>query len=135
MSSKPLSAAEKSLLQKGPTFAITPTTPPIIDYIAANKHICKTLGENAPTIKTDSVEYCTKVKNVLTNYSKRSKLIKSNITKEEKEVLHNLKKDDNYMILTADKGVELIIMDKDTYKEKCVTLLSEQRVYTRVQGH
>ena len=53
-----------------------------------------------------------------------SKLPKSNITKEERETLHNLKKDSNCIVLTTDKGVLLVIMNKDTYKEKYKTLLS-----------
>ena len=103
--------------------------PTIIDYIAATKHICDTLGENTPTIKTECGEYYTKVKNVLTNYSNWSKLPKSNITKDERDALHNLKKDSFYMVLTADKGVALVVIDKDTYIGKCMTLLSDHRVY------
>ena len=55
--------------------------------------------------------------------------IKSSITKEGREALHNLKKDNNHMILTADKGVALVVVDKDMYIEKCMTLLSDQGVY------
>ena len=33
------------------------------------------------------------------------------------------------MVLTADKGVALVVMDKDTYIEKYMTLLSDHRVY------
>ena len=32
-------------------------------------------------------------------------------------------------VLTADKGVALVIMDKDTYVEKCMTLLNDHKVY------
>ena len=39
--------------------------PPIIDYIAATKHICDSLGENTPSIKTEYGKYNTKVNNVL----------------------------------------------------------------------
>ena len=33
------------------------------------------------------------------------------------------------MVLTEDKGVALVVMDKDTYMEKCMTLLSDHKVY------
>ena len=33
------------------------------------------------------------------------------------------------MVLTADKRVALMVMDKNTYVEKCMTLLSDHRVY------
>ena len=68
-------------------------------------------------------------KNVLANHSNKLKATKSNITKEERVALYNLKKDNYYMILTADKGVSLVIMDKDMYIEKCMILLSDQNVY------
>ena len=51
------------------------------------------------------------------------------MTKEERQALHNLKKDNNCMILTADKGVALVVMDKDMYIEKCMTLPSDQNIY------
>ena len=35
------------------------------------------------------------------------------------EALHNLKKDNNHVVLSADKGVVLVVMDKDTYIKKC----------------
>ena len=65
---------------------------------------------------------------MLTNYSIGSKLPKSNITKYERGAVHNLR-DSNCMVLTAYEGVGIVIMDKDTYIEKCMTLLSEHRVY------
>ena len=87
------------------------------------------MGKNTPTIKTDCVKYCTKVKNVFTNYSNKSKMQIFNITKDKREALHNLKKDNSCLILTVDKRVALVVMDKDTYISKCMTVLSDQRVY------
>ena len=51
-----------------------------------------------------------------------SKLQKSNISKDEREALHSLRKDSNCMVLVADKGTALVVMDKDTYIEKCMTI-------------
>ena len=58
-----------------------------------------------------------------------SKLPKSNISKDERVALHSLRKDSNHMVLTSDKRVDLVVMDKDTCIEKCMTLLSDHRVY------
>ena len=66
---------------------------------------------------------------MLTNYSKKSKLPKSHISKDEREALHSLRKGSNHMALSADKGVPLVVMDKDTYIEKIFTLLSDHTVY------
>ena len=35
------------------------------------------------------------------------------------------------MVLTADKGIALVVMDKDTFIEKCMTLLSDHRIYQK----
>ena len=50
---------------------------------------------------------------------------KNNITKEEKKALAELKKDTNRTILTADKGVSLVVMNKEDYKEKALELLDQ----------
>ena len=75
------------------------------------------------------MEYYVKVKDVLTKFTKKPKPIASNITKEERKSLHILKKDDSYRVLSADKGVALVVMDKDMYTEKHMALLSDQEVY------
>ena len=70
-----------------------------------------------------------KVKNGLTNYSKCLNLQNSTVSKDEREVLHSLREDRNFVVLTADKGVALVVTDKDTCIEKCMTLFSDHRVY------
>ena len=71
---------------------------------------------------------------MLNNYRKKPKLSKSNISKDEMEALCILRKDSNCMGLTADRWVALVVMDKDTYIEKCMTLLSDHRVYLECRG-
>ena len=53
----------------------------------------------------------------------------SNITKQEVQVLAELKKDKSGVILTADKGVAIVIMDKEDYQEKAKALLEDQGTY------
>ena len=48
----------------------------------------------------------------------------SNITNEEFQALKELKEDKSRMILTADKGVALVIMDKKDYIQKAEELLN-----------
>ena len=96
-------------------FALTPTSPSIIDYTAAIKHIHDALSENTPTIETECGKYYSNVKNVLANYSKKSILPKFNISKDERGALCSLRNTSNCMVLTADKGVALVVMDKHIY--------------------
>ena len=50
----------------------------------------------------------------------------SNITKQEVQALVELKKDQSRVILTADKGVAIVIMDKEDFQEKAKALLEDQ---------
>ena len=53
----------------------------------------------------------------------------NNITKQEIQVLAELKRDQSRVILTADKGVAIVIMDKQDYQEKAKALLEDQGTY------
>ena len=85
------------------------------DYITGTKLICDSNEENCLLQKIDSPEYNAKVNEVLTKLTTKPKPIFSNFTKDERKALHNLRKDGNYIVLTADKGVALIIINKDMY--------------------
>ena len=50
---------------------------------------------------------------------------KYNLTREEQKALEELKKDKNRMILTADKGVSLVVIDKEEYIRKAEELLRQ----------
>ena len=44
---------------------------------------------------------------------RRAKVPKANITKQERIGLSQLKKDKDRVILTADKGVDMLVMDRE----------------------
>ena len=56
---------------------------------------------------------------------KKVQLPRSNITKEEREALTELKNDNNRMILTDDKGVSIVVMDRDEYIKKAEELFCQ----------
>ena len=53
-----------------------------------------------------------------------------NINKEEKEAIKTLREDSSCMVLTADKGVALVVMDKSQYIDKCMALLDDTSLQT-----
>ena len=69
-----------------------------------------------------------KTKEVL-QHSKDKKGHTHNITKEEWEAIKTLREDTSRVILTADKGVALVVMDKSQYIDKCMALLDDTKVY------
>ena len=56
---------------------------------------------------------------------KKAKTHRQNITKEEQKAIGELKRDNNRLILTADKGVSLVVMDKEDYVQKAKELLDQ----------
>ena len=115
MSKIPFMEAQENLLTHGPNFAITPKSPPIGEYIAVVEQACQNMAQG------EAEELRAEVKAVL----KKSQPPKANITKEEQKAMIELKKDTNRVILTADKGTCLVVMDKEEYINKAQDLLKE----------
>ena len=112
---KPLSADEERLLAHGPNFAIVPKDPPIIQYMAAIENACTKLEEG------QADEFRVQVKAAIQKIQKP----KPNITRGERKAIAELKKDPSRMVLTADKGVALVVMNTEDYKKEAEELLNQ----------
>ena len=55
--------------------------------------------------------------------TKEDQITKSNIIKEESKALRELREDKKRMVLTPDKGVAMMVMDRKEYMEKVEDLL------------
>ena len=113
ISTTPLTQVQEKLLSHGPNFVIVPKEPPTPEYIAAIEKACLKL----PTGKAEELRG--EVKAILkkkTNY-------KPNITKEEHWAIKELRSDNTRMVLIADKGVSMVVMDKEDYNTKSEELL------------
>ena len=126
LSSKPLSNGEQSLLQKGSKFAVSSSKVPLTEYIAVTKRICDELSGN--TVVKDCTEIYHKTKEVLQHF-KEKKGPTCNTTKEEWEAIKTLRKNSSHVVLTVDKGVALVVMDKSQYIDKCMAILHDTKVY------
>ena len=86
---------------------------PSADYITAVESICNKLKEQeAQELRADV--------NVLL---RRVNTPKPNLTKQERKGLVQLKKDKDRLVLTTDKGVAMVVMDKEDYIYKAEELL------------
>ena len=121
---KELTSEEKSLLQKGPKFAVTPATIPIKEYISTTTVVALQAGEPNAVHCSGLYHDVSRILNTYTN-----KPIHTNITKGEHLALESLRKDKDHIIVTADKGVALVVMDKAEYITKCEVLLQDNSVY------
>ena len=92
---------------------IKPMWPPVEEYIAAIEKACPKLEQGGvDELRVDVKKVLKKAQNV-----PRSP---SNITREEIKALHELRKDKDRIILTTDKGVALLVMNKADYISKCL---------------
>ena len=122
LSSKPLTPAQRSLLAKGPNFAVTPRHPPKLEYITAIEAACTKLSQQ------DAEELRADINQVL----RSSHPPKPNLTKAQKSAIRELKRDRDCIVLRADKGVAMVIMDRQDYISKANNLLS-QNTYKTIQ--
>ena len=65
---------------------------------------------------------------------RRSHTPKPNLTREERRGLAQLKKDKDRLFLTADKGVALVVMDKEDYIQKAEVLLAQLAYKSKDRG-
>ena len=64
---------------------------------------------------------------------KHSHNSRKNFTKEEPQALAELRRDHSRVILTADKGVALVVMDRHEYTNKAQNLLEEWGTYKEIK--
>ena len=122
LSSKPLTPALRSVLAKGPNFAVTPRHPPNLEYTTAIEAACTKLSQQ------DAEELRANINWVL----RSSHPPKPNLTKAQNLAIRELKRDKDHIVLTADKGVAMVIMDRQDYISKANKLLS-QNTYKTIQ--
>ena len=109
-----LTQVQRSLLEKGPNFAISPNNIPNLDYITAIETVCSKLKED------NMAELRGEINGIL----KKGNIPKPNLNKEERIVLNQLRKDKDRVILTADKGIAMVVLDKEDYNNKARKLLN-----------
>ena len=114
-SSKLLTKAQEIHLAYGPNFAMVLRSPPVTEYVAVIEQACSKLQQG------EAEELRGEVKTII----KKAHNSPPNITKEERKAITELKKDPTRMILTADKGVSLVVMDTEEYNKKAEELLQQ----------
>ena len=115
LSSIPLTKEQESLLLHGPNFAISPKKPPLGEYILNIEKACQSLDTNM------AEELRSEVYRVL----RKPHHPKPNLKKDEIIALKQLKADKNCMVLTANKGVALVVIDTVDYIKKAKEILVE----------
>ena len=117
LSSKELSALERSGLEKGLKFAIAPRKIPTAEIVAAVEESISQLDDDRRHLVRAEVS------------SRRAKPPPKNIQKDVFNALIALKKDPDRLVLSADKGNCVVVMDKQQYHDKALSLLNDKSTY------
>ena len=115
LSKSNLMEGQRSVLAKGPNFSIAHRNIPSLDFITTMESISPKLKEE------ENMELRVNINSLL----RKAQLPKLNLTKQERLGLAQLKKDKDRLILTADKGVTMVVLDKEDYITKAESLLSQ----------
>ena len=94
---------------------VTPRQPPNIEYITAIEAACTKLSQQ------DAEEHMADINRVL----RSSHPPKPNLTKAQNSALRELKRDSDRIVLTADKRVAMVVMDRQDYITKANQLLNQ----------
>ena len=94
---------------------MVPRSSPDGEYIAPIEHVCNQLQQGK------AKELRGEIKSVM----KKIQAPKYNITSEERKAIEELRRDKTRIILTADKGVSMVVMDRDEYNKKAEELLHQ----------
>ena len=123
ISKRVLSKDEINLLRKGGGFAVSPREIPHIEYITATESACRNLAPGeALNLRHEIIEELSK-----------AKAPPSNLTANEWKVLKGLRDDEEIMVLPADKGKCLVVMDRDEYIRKMEEKLADETTYKRIK--
>ena len=94
-----------------------PPNPPYQEYITAIELACQSLNTNeAEELRAD-----------IYRAFRHSHPPKHNLSKEEWKALKQLKTDKDHIVLIADKGVALVVMDRQEYIKKARALFGRHQ--------
>ena len=119
LTNTPLTDVQEKVLAHSPNFAMVANDPPIGKYIAQIERMCQKMKQG------EVEELRGQIKLILKNITPP----KPNISKEEAKAIKELRRDQEKVILTADKGVSMVVMEKKEYIKKSEDLLN-QSTYT-----
>ena len=102
LSSIPPTPTQVVLLAHRPNFAVTPHNPPLLECITAIELTCQSLNTNeGEDIRAD-----------IHRALRHSHPPRTSLRKKEWKAQKQLKRGKDHMVLTADKGVALVVMDR-----------------------
>ena len=114
LSKTPLTEDQEKVLARGLNFAVI-AKPPVSKYISHIEKACQQLDQG----KAEELRGETKA--ILKNIRPP----RPNISKKEEKAIQELRKDQSKIVLTVDKGVAMVVLEKEDYIRKSEDLLKK----------
>ena len=106
---------QEKALAHGPNFAVVAREAPVSKYISQIERLCQQLKQGK------AEELRAETKQIFMNIQPP----KPNIGKEEAKAIQDLKRDKERIVLTTDKGVSMVVIDREDYIKKSEELLHQ----------
>ena len=134
-----LNDIEKSVLTKGLNYALPPKKLKYENYILPFELLYRSVKDDTTIRRQDLMhlrsKLCSTANTSYRAYNKKDHRFE-NLTPEEYEAFLNLASNDDIIIQKADKGNNVVIVDKSTYIEKMEEILSDHTKFSKIQfGH
>ena len=104
LSSKPLTSAEKSILERGLNFAPAPKNVPVPQMVA---------GVEQGLMKLGNLDLARDIRTRIVGVLMKAQPPTNNISRNESKAIKELKHDKDIIILKADKGGATVVMDEE----------------------
>ena len=106
LSSKPLTLAQKSILERGLNFALAPRKVPVPQIVAGVEQGLKKLRD---------LDLAMDIRARVAGVLMKAQPPTNNISRDESKAIKELKQDKDIIILKDDKGGSTVVMDKWEY--------------------
>ncbi|KAH6929187.1 hypothetical protein HPB50_023986 [Hyalomma asiaticum] len=124
LSRKQLSRDHVSVLSRGMNFAVAPRVIPKRDIIVETEECFRHMKDTAAVALARS-----RIVNILAN----SRTPRSNLTSSERAALEDLRSDPSVVVLEADKGKGIVVMDRKDYEGKMQEILDDPLHFEKMQ--
>ena len=112
-----LSDHEESVLKPGLKFSVSPDKVLVDDMLTAVESAVRFVGHN--TAEADEI------RNKASDILQSAKPPKSNVTRDQRKAIKSLQSNKDIMVLPADKGRAVCVLNTTDYRNKAETLLSD----------
>jgi len=121
-SKRTLTTNEEEVLSLGLNFALSPRTMPVTAIISSTESTARQLNLNA------AEQLRAGVSEALAS----AKLPRPNLPYRLRTALHDLRKDDSIVVLPADKGNAMVVLDRSMHDHKMKEILNNENTYHKL---